>query len=153
MNQVYTPLPVGPDQAFAPLEDPRSFLFLVAGARAIRSFDPRWPEVGTVMHHSVGFRPLLLRDITVVIAVDRPRLLVMDAGLARLGALRVEFRFAADGDGSELMVKEVPCRGPVSWPVVHRVIRAALAVRNRAICRRYRRLIERRAQMGREGRS
>lgn len=116
----------------------------MAGARRIRRFDPRWPEKGTVIHHTVGVPPLLVRDTTEVLDVEPGRLLRLEARIHPLGALLVEFEFSADLAGCRLAVRESPRAGLLARPAVSRAVEAAVTLRNREICRRYRRLVQKR---------
>lgn len=142
MREVTTILPAPPEEAFRLLEDPAAFEDLIAGARKIRRFDPRWPEPGTLIHHTVGIPPILVRDQTGVLEVDRPHRLVLDAHLWPLGAFTVEFVLEAHPRGTRLVVRETPQQGPLSWPGVRTVTQAGVMLRNKEICRRYRRLVE-----------
>lgn len=141
-NTASTRLDVPADEAFRLLEDPGSFERLVAGARRIRRFDSRWPERGTLLDHTVGFPPLLVRDHTEVMEEQRPRRLLLDAHIWPLGRLTVEFSIEPVGKGSRLTVREEPEEGPISWPLVRRATRRAVQLRNREICRRFRLLAD-----------
>jgi hypothetical protein len=146
MSSVSTELQIPPELAFSVLEDPRSYERLVAGARRIRRFDSRWPEPGTRIHHTVGLPPLLIRDHTEVLECDPPRRLLLDAHIWPFGALTVEFLFERRGTGSLLTVREEPQSGPVSWGPLRQGTRLVVALRNREMCRRYRRLAAARAE-------
>lgn len=141
-SEVSAVVPVPREEAFHLLEDPASFRDLVAGARKIRRFDSRWPEPGTRLNHTVGFPPLLLRDHTEVIEQRPPEILVLDAMVRPLGRLQVEFRLDPHPAGSLLTVTERPVDGPVSWPVVRMATGLGLQLRNREICRRFRKLTQ-----------
>lgn len=140
LSHVSASVGVAPSEAFALLENPASFRQLVAGARKVRHFDSRWPEVGTRLHHTVGVPPLLLRDHTEVVAHEKPDLLVLDALIRPLGRLRVEFGFVPSPEGTIMTVTERPEDGPLSWPLVRIVTLVALHIRNREICRRFKKL-------------
>lgn len=139
---VSTDLAVPPQEAFRLLEDPGSFRRLVAGARRIRHFDPRWPEKGTRIDHTVGIPPLLIRDHTEVLDERAPERLLLDAHIWPLGRLRVEFLIEPGPGGSRLTVHEEPEAGPVNWPLLRSATRMAIQLRNREICRRFRKLTE-----------
>jgi hypothetical protein len=145
---VSTVLPVPAERAFHLLEAPSSLQHLVAGARRIRSFDTHWPEPGTRIHHSVGIGPLVIRDHSEVLEVDPPRLLRLDAHIWPMGTLIVEFRFEDHPDGCRFTVAEAPDKGPVSWPGLRRLTRLGVMVRNREVCRRYRKMAETRLRAG-----
>lgn len=143
-SEVSTVLAVPPERAFRMLEDPKTFERLVAGARRIRRFDPRWPEPGTCIHHTVGIPPLLLRDSTEVIDLQDPSRLRLEARIWPLGTLLVEFAFSPHPDGCTLVVRERPTAGVLNAPRLRHLTSAAVRLRNLEICRRYRRLIEQR---------
>lgn len=86
-----------PERVFALLEDPRSLSSFVVGNRTIRRFDPRWPDQGTMAHHTVGFGPLRLRDTVEVTDVDGPRRLALEARFRPLGVMAVTFLVNPDG--------------------------------------------------------
>ncbi|HET6964413.1 MAG TPA: SRPBCC family protein [Acidimicrobiales bacterium] len=140
-----TELSVPAEEAFRLLADPSSFQDLVAGARRVRRFDSRWPEKGTRIDHTVGIPPLIIRDHTEVTDARPPEHLVLDAHVWPLGRLTVEFTLEDNGPGrSRLIVREEPEAGPLGWPVLRAVTRLAIQLRNREICRRFRKLTERR---------
>lgn len=139
-SRVSTVVAAPPEEAFRLLEDPTAFERLVAGARKVRRFDSRWPDPGTRLHHTLGIPPLVVRDHTEVVANRPGESLVLEAKAGPLGQFRVEFSFEADDGGCRLTVSEQPCAGPAAWPGVRRLTRMALGVRNREICRRYRKL-------------
>lgn len=141
-HEVSILLSVPPEEAYRLLEDPGSFQRMVAGARRIRRFDSRWPEKGTRIDHTVGIPPLVVRDHTEVLDQHSPDLLVLDARIRPLGRLCVEFRLEPRSSGSRLTVHEEPVEGPVSWPLVRAVTQLALQLRNREICRRFRKLTQ-----------
>jgi carbon monoxide dehydrogenase subunit G len=143
-HAVHTELPAHPDVAWALLEDPRSFRYLVPGARRIRRFHPRWPEPGTEVQLTVGLPPLLVRDCTEVLAAEPPERLLLDAHLRHLGSLHVEFRFRPVGGGTRLTIRESVSAGPLAAPGLRQATELAIAFRNLDICRRYRRLVKRR---------
>jgi hypothetical protein len=75
-----------PDRIFAVLGDGWSYASWVVGAAHIRDVDPHWPDVGARVHHRVGPWPLQINDQTVVRAMDRDRMLELDAHLWPFGA-------------------------------------------------------------------
>lgn len=133
-----------PARVFALLGDPRSLDYFVVGTRSIRRFDPRWPDQGTKVHHSVGFGPLVLRDETEVLESEPDRRLVLEARLRPLGLFRVEFALSAHTEGTALMVNEFPVSGPASLPGLSRLVDRLLAFRNIEMGRRLQILTEQR---------
>jgi uncharacterized protein YndB with AHSA1/START domain len=147
LSRISVFLPVPPDRAFQLLEDPRSLRALVAGARRIRRFDPRWPEPGSAVHHSLGVPPLGVRDVTVVTECEPGRRLVLKAGIHYLGSLIVEFELEPHGTGTVLSVTERPAAGAVNLPGMREIVDAAAAVRNAGLGRRFAKLIAKRERL------
>ena len=139
-----TVLAAPPERVFGVLEDPRSLAYFVVGSRKIRRFDPRWPELHTEVHHTVGIGPLSIRDTSEVVAVNPPSLLVLDARIRPFGALSVMFSIARADAGSTLTIEEHPVRGMLSWPAVSAIVDPLLTWRNRWMGRRVQRLVARR---------
>jgi uncharacterized protein YndB with AHSA1/START domain len=135
-------LPAPPERVFAVLEDPTTLAYFVVGSRTIRHFDPRWPDLHTAVHHTVGVAPLVLRDSTEVVEVDPPTRLVLEARARPFGTATVDFQLHSHPEGTELVVDEYPIAGPMAWPGLVRVIDAAIAFRNREMGRRLLRLVE-----------
>ncbi len=78
-----------PDRVFAVLADGWSYASWVVGAAHIRDVDRDWPEVGTRVHHKVGPWPAQIADQTVVRAMERDRMLELNAQAWPLGAATV----------------------------------------------------------------
>lgn len=136
------------ERVFDVLGDPRAIAYVVPGARTIRRFDPRWPETGTAVQHSVGIWPLVIRDTTVVLDCEPPRRLVLEARLRLLGTLRISFALEGDGE-TDLWLGEEALAGLATRPGVRVIAEHALGLRNRELCRRLRRLCERRERQRR----
>ncbi|MGV9677503.1 SRPBCC family protein [Nocardia sp. NPDC003482] len=102
-----------PEDVFAVLSDGWLYGLWVVGASHIRDVDPGWPAVGTRIHHSIGPWPLNRRDITVVRALEPPRMLELEARLWPLGAalIRLDLEETADGR-TEIRMGEHVSRGP-----------------------------------------
>jgi hypothetical protein len=86
-----------PDRIFAVLADPWSYASWVVGAAHIRDADPAWPAVGTKVYHRIGPWPLHIDDLTVVRAMERDRMLDLDAQLWPLGAARIRLELVPVG--------------------------------------------------------
>lgn len=149
MSEVSVTLPVSRRRAWLLLEDPRAIRLLVAGARTVRRFDPCWPDVGTAVHHSVGLRPLVLRDATFVTVSQPERRLVLKAQARPLVSLRVEFLLDDDAGGCRLTIRETPVSGLLALPVLSRVTDLAVGARNAELCRRFKRLVQDREDQAR----
>lgn len=93
------------------LADPRTYDGVVVGSRRIRWFDPRWPEVGTRFHHTIGFGPLTVRDHSEVVESDLPHRLRLAVRLGPLGAADVDFRLTPEPGGTRVDMTETPTSG------------------------------------------
>jgi uncharacterized protein YndB with AHSA1/START domain len=88
-----------PERIFDVLSDPRSYGYWVVGSKEIRDADPSWPEPGSRFHHTVGFGPLEVKDHTVSLECERPRVLKLRAKARPLGTAIVTLELAPAGDG------------------------------------------------------
>jgi uncharacterized protein YndB with AHSA1/START domain len=109
---VTVPAPI--EAVFAVLADGWGYASWVVGASRIRGCDTDWPAVGTQIHHSIGTWPLMLQDRTTVVAVDPPKLLVLDARMRPVGMARVRFDLVAGEGGTVVKMTEVATRGPLA---------------------------------------
>jgi hypothetical protein len=78
-----------PERIFAVLADGWTYSDWVVGTAHIRDVDPDWPAPGTAIHHKAGPWPFSLRDSTVSLDCEQPRLLLLAPRLWPLGAARV----------------------------------------------------------------
>lgn len=139
-------LSVSKERAWQLLEDPRALKLLVVGARNVRRFDARWPEVGTTVHHTVGVAPLVIRDTTEVIASEPGHRLVLEARVRPFGSFEVDFALRDHDGGCLLEVRERVIGGPLSGGRRAKVVDTLVKIRNVELCRRFQRLVERREQ-------
>jgi uncharacterized protein YndB with AHSA1/START domain len=107
-------IPAPPEHVFAVLEDPPAYEAFVVGTKAVRSFDPRYPERGSAFHHTLGWGPFFLRDQTRVLEVDPPSRLLLKAFMRPFAVNRVDFRLTPEGEGTLVEVEEYPIEGPMS---------------------------------------
>lgn len=138
-NHTYVAAP--PQAVWRILAEPRSYAHWVVGSSRTRDFDDRWPEPGTVFHHTQGVGPLGLRDTTEVIEAREPDRLVLEVRMRPLLVARVELALAPHGDGTWLTIRESPFGGLLGrfgGPLLE----PALAARNVESLRRLRRLAE-----------
>jgi hypothetical protein len=142
-----TVVDVKTERAFQLLEDPRSLRVLVVGARKIRRFDPAWPDTGTALQHSVGVPPFVLRDRTVVTECIPVRRLVLEARIRPVGTFLATFEFEPHPSGCTLAVEEHAVGGLCALPGINQVADRLIGLRNAELCRRFRRLAERREQL------
>ncbi|UKA53323.1 SRPBCC family protein [Arthrobacter sp. FW305-BF8] len=84
----------------------------VVGASRIRDVDARWPEVGALLHHSVGAWPLLINDSTKVTAVEPERRLELIARGWPVGEAKVVITLEDLGEQCRVTIIEDAVRGP-----------------------------------------
>jgi hypothetical protein len=136
MVEVTMRVPTSPEQVFSVLADGWSYVGWVVGASHIREVDAGWPGEGTRIHHSVGPWPLLMHDMTAVVAVDPPRMLELDARLWPFGAARIRLELTETEPGvTEVRMLEQAVRGPIRL-LPEAVQALALVPRNRESLRR-----------------
>jgi hypothetical protein len=97
MIETHRVIGTSPDRIFAVLADGWSYASWVVGAAHIRDVDPGWPAVGSKVYHRVGPWPLHLDDQSTVRAVEKDRLLDLDAQLWPLGSARVRLELVPVG--------------------------------------------------------
>ncbi len=124
-----------PDAVFSVLCDPSAYPSFVVGTRTVRRFDPRWPAVGSVLHHTQGVGPFVVRGQTSVVQAEAGRRLVLRAKLGRIGTHQVSFTLTPVDRGTRVEVDEHPIEGP-SAALWSPVSEAMMSVRNRALLRR-----------------
>ncbi|MBW3556212.1 MAG: SRPBCC family protein [Actinobacteria bacterium] len=136
-------MPASLATVFAVLADPRRYDEFVVGTKRIRRFDPRWPEVGSVFHHTLGMGPLVLRDLTRVVEVTAPHRLVLRAQMRPFAVNRVAFSLNPEGEGTVIEVEEYAIEGPAAalWgPALDRL----MWLRNQEMLRRLDKVAQRR---------
>jgi hypothetical protein len=117
----------------------------VVGNTRMRAVDPRWPEPGSKIHHTIGVWPIVLNDETEVESATPLEELVLLAKGRPLGGARVTLRLYDIPDGCRIEMAEVPVGGPLSL-VPRRVALALAYPRNRECLRRLAALAERRKE-------
>ncbi len=146
MSRNHTFVAAPPEVVFAVLSDPRTYARFTVGTKRIRRFDPRWPEVGSVFHHTLGFGPLILRDLSRVVELDEGRRLVLRAQMRPFAVNRVAFelRPAQTDAGTDVEIEEHAIEGPAAV-VWNPVLDGVLWLRNQELLRRLKHVAERRA--------
>jgi uncharacterized protein YndB with AHSA1/START domain len=142
-NRTFVDAP--PETVFAVLSDPPAYDRFVVGTKRIRRFDPTWPAVDSVFHHTLGVGPFVLRDMTRVVEVDEPQRLVLRARMGPLAVNVVAFTLQPAGAGTEVEAEEYAVEGPGA-AVWNRFFDAVMWLRNQEMLRRLRRIAERRAR-------
>lgn len=115
----------------------------VVGASRIRDVDRRFPAPGANLYQSVGLWPLVIDDITTVIAATEPELLVLQVRSRPFGEGRVRLRFRSTSPTTtHVEMDEEVTRGPVK--LLPRQAQAPIMNwRNRESLRRLAQLAER----------
>jgi hypothetical protein len=126
---------------FTVLADPPRYEQFVVGNSAVRRFDPRWPEDGSVFHHSLGIRPFLIKDVATSLGTDNATYLVLLTRMGFLGATITTFRLLTRPGGTEVEIREEPMWGMAAW-MWTKLVDLVLAWRNRRLLARLKRLAE-----------
>ena len=133
-----------PETVFSVLADPPSYASFVVGSKRIRWFDPRYPDPGSEIHHTLCVGPVpLLRDLSRVEEVVEGRRLVLRAQMRPLAVTRVAFTLRPVDAGTEVEVEEYAIEGPAAllW---NPVFEGLMSLRNTEVLRRLKTLAERR---------
>jgi hypothetical protein len=120
---------------FAVLQDGWLYASWVVGASRARNVDPRWPAPGARLHHSVGLWPVLLDDVTEVLAVEPPHRMVLRAKGRPLGEAMVDIRLLPARSGCTILISEDVSRGAGRY-LPRRLRDTLLGWRNRETLRR-----------------
>lgn len=136
-----------PERVFAVLADPRRYAYFVVGTRRIRRFDPRWPEPGSMFHHSLGVGVTAIRDTTQSTAVDPPRRLVVQPRMRPLAVNESVFVLTHTDGQTVIEVEETAVAGPATHKVVAPIVDRLLALRNALLLRRLCKVAEARESM------
>ena len=138
-------IPFPPSAVLALLADGHRYADWVVGAKRIRAVDPTWPEVGSQFHHTVGVGPVSTNDTTEVLSFTRPDgPVVLKARGWPTGAARITITAEPAGDGTEVVIDEVPIEGPAK-SLHNPVLDALIHLRNVESLRRLERAIGQRA--------
>jgi uncharacterized protein YndB with AHSA1/START domain len=133
-----------PEEVFAVLSDATTYPKWLIGARRIRAVDDDWPHPGSFMHHSVGAGPLTLDDKTMVVAIEPPRRLVLEARLRPLARASVEFDLIQAGTATHVVMKE-RLTAPICAVLSNSLVRPILELRNVESLRRLEQIVLERA--------
>ena len=134
-----------PSAVFGVLSDPRTYDEFVVGTKRIRRFEPNWPEVGSVFHHTLGAGPFVVRDLSSVMEVDEERRLVLRAQMGPFTVNKVAFTLRPTEGGTEVEIVEYPIEGPAA-AVWNRALDGLMWLRNQELLRRLRRKALRRLE-------
>ena len=145
MAETEQTIDASPDDVFAVLLDAWGYEHWVVGCKDIRAVDDAWPEPGSRFHHTVGMGPLDVSDTTMVVEVERPRRLVLEARARPAGVAKVVFTVEPHEGGSRVHIWEKPIRG-VARTIHNPVLDAAVDGRNAETLRRLKKRVEERKQ-------
>ena len=115
MSTVTRSIKAPPAEVFAVLADGWSYSNWVVGTSHMRAVDPRWPAPGSTLYHAAGLWPLVVRDESVVEALDPERSMTLTAKGRPLGEARIVIDLEPDGDGTVVTMHETPIAGPGKW--------------------------------------
>ena len=101
-------MPVPPEAVWDALADPDGYGYWVDGSKEIRDADPQWPAPGSRFHHTIGFGPFEIKDHTVALEAEGPRLLCLRAKGRPLGTAKVRMEMIARGGGTIVRMTENP---------------------------------------------
>jgi uncharacterized protein YndB with AHSA1/START domain len=135
-NTIHTDVP--PETVFEVLADPRLYGNWVVGASTTRAVEGRWPEPGSVLHHT---QMMLLRDTTTVVECEPGRRLVLDARARPLVVATVSVTLEPEGSGTHVILEET-VTGGFTAALPPAVTDAMIHARNTEAVRRLKRLAE-----------
>jgi uncharacterized protein YndB with AHSA1/START domain len=141
-NEIHAAAP--PEAVFDVLADPRLYGNWVVGASTTRGVEGRWPQAGSLLHHTqLG----VLRDTTSVVRCEPPRRLVLEVWGGPLLVATVDVRLTPEDGGTRIVFEEHARHGPLTW-VPGWVSEPLLRLRNRETVRRLKRLAEIGVELG-----
>jgi uncharacterized protein YndB with AHSA1/START domain len=129
------------DVVWAVLADAYSYADWVVGAKEIRAVEGRWPDRGSLFHHTVGVGPLNLEDNTKVLEVEPTRHLVLEGRARPLGRARIEFTLSRVGAGTTVALDEEAV-SPTVARLLNPVLGPLVRARNNKTLERLARLAE-----------
>jgi uncharacterized protein YndB with AHSA1/START domain len=125
-----------PEHVFDVLSDGWTYSDWVVGTVHVRDVDDGWPRVGSKLYHRAGPWPFSLEDSSTVLECDRPRRMVVRAGLWPAGEAIVAFALEPLPDGrTRVTIHEDFAAGPLRW-VRNKLNDLVLHQRNRETLRR-----------------
>ncbi|HEX2161948.1 MAG TPA: SRPBCC domain-containing protein [Thermoleophilaceae bacterium] len=101
-------MPVPPEAVWDALADAGGYGYWVVGSKEIRDADPEWPAPGSKFHHTIGFGPFEIKDHTVSLEAERPKLLTLRAKGRPLGTARVTLTMTELDGGTLVRMIENP---------------------------------------------
>jgi uncharacterized protein YndB with AHSA1/START domain len=135
-NTIHVDAP--PEAVFEVLSDPRHYGNWVVGASTTRRVDGRWPQVGSVLHHS---QMLLIHDTTTVVECEPGRRIRLEARARPVVVADVSVSLEPDGDGTRIVLEET-VTGGLAGVLPGAVSGALIQLRNAEAVKRLKRLTE-----------
>ncbi len=143
LNNVYVDAP--PEAVYDVLGDPRHYANWVMGASATRRFEGRWPDRGSVLHHT---QMLVIRDTTQVLESERRVRLLLEARARPVVVSRVDIRVRPEPGGTRVVLEEHVTGGMMA-ALPRRLADVLLHARNQESLRRLKCLAEMGKELGR----
>ena len=125
MARVECEIAAPPSRVFEVLADGWVYSGWVVGTSHMRAVEAGWPAVGSRLHHASGAWPAVVRDHTIVEAMEPDRRLVMTARGKAMGAARIDIVLNETAGGTKVTMDETPVDGPGRWlnnPVAERLL-------------------------------
>lgn len=122
-------MPVPPEAVWDALADAYGYGYWVVGSSEIRDADDTWPAPGSRFEHTVGIRPLRVRDHTESLEAQRPRLLRIRAKARPVGTARVTLELTPQDGGTRVRMTENP-DGLTAWLSLNPLVQLLVGGRN-----------------------
>ena len=113
MIEVRRTTKASPQAVWRVLADGWTYPSWVVGASRMRTVAADWPAIGAELHHSLGAWPLLIDDVTRVLAVEPERELLLRGKGWPLGEVEIHLVLRpAESGGCEVVMREDVVAGP-----------------------------------------
>jgi uncharacterized protein YndB with AHSA1/START domain len=145
MDHAETEIAAAPEHVWAILADATTFADWVVGCKEVRDVEGAWPEVGAVLHHTVGAATATIEDTTSVVESEPNRRLVLRARARPAGVATVRLELASGEGGGTLITMEEEVVDGAASHLPTPVTDVLLKPRNAECLRRLKRLAEERA--------
>lgn len=123
------------ERVFAVLTDPHTYPAWLVGNVEVQEVDDGFPEPGTGFRHQVGAWPFTIADRSLVMEVERDRLLRLDVRARPFVRAVATFRLVGEGDVTVVSFEEQPRPGLVGR-IVGFIVDPLAHVRNHTSLRR-----------------
>lgn len=136
MGTVTRVVQASPGDVWDVLADGWSYSGFVVGTARIRAVDERWPQEGSVLHHSFGAWPMLIDDCTTVLHCEPGHRIALEARGWPLGQATIHLDVEPHPDGAIVSLHEDASTGPGRWLVPTPARQTLIDLRNRETLRR-----------------